>query len=112
MLSYPVYKVLHLVAIFLFLSGAAVLLNGQRTRYWMVLTGGASFFVLFGGMGLMARLGGGFQPWIIAKIVIWLVVTGLGHMVAKRFPSQGRKAYWATIALAGTAAWLAVYKPF
>jgi hypothetical protein len=112
MISYQVYKVLHLIAIFLFLTGASVLLSGQRTRFWMILTGVASFFILFGGMGLMARLGGGFQPWILVKIAIWLVVTALGHLVAKRFPVHGRKAYWLTMILAGTAAWLAVYKPF
>lgn len=111
MLSYQVYKVLHLVAIFLFLTGASVLLSGQRTRFWMILTGGASFFVLVGGMGLMARLGGGFQPWIWAKLGIWLAVTGMGHLVAKRFPARGAQAYWATIALAAVAVWLAVYKP-
>ena len=94
------------------LSGAAVLLSGQRTKFWMALTGGASFFILVGGMGLMARLGGGFQPWILAKLAIWFVVTGLGHMVAKRFPEHGRKAYWLTMGLAATAAWFAVYKPF
>lgn len=116
MISYQVYKVIHLASIFVFLTGASVLLLSQHNpRFWKILTGVASFFVLLGGMGLMARLypGQGFQqPWIHAKLVIWLVVTALGHLVAKRFPTHGMKAYWATIALAVFAAWLAIYKPF
>lgn len=112
MISYQIYKVIHLASIFIFLSGAAVLLLSERkTMFWKILTGVASFFILFGGMGLMARLGGGFQPWIQAKIVIWLVVTGLGHLVAKRFASKGMAAYWATMLLAVLAASIAIYKP-
>lgn len=115
-MSYQLYKVIHLAAIFVFLSGVAVLLlSDKKTLFWKVTTGVASFFILLGGMGLMARLypGQGFQQnWILVKLVIWLVVTGLGHMVAKRFPKHGAKAYWATILLAVTAAYLAVYKPF
>lgn len=114
-MSYQVYKVIHLAAIFVFLSSAAVLLiTDKKTTYWKIVTGVSSFFILLGGMGLMARLypGQGFQqPWIQAKIVIWLVVTGLGHMVAKRFPSFGGRAFFVTLMLAITAASLAIYKP-
>lgn len=121
-MSYQIYKVIHLAAIFVFLSGAAVmLLSDRKTKQWKIITGLASFFILLGGMGLMARLypavdgegAQGFkQPWIHAKLVIWLVVTGLGHLVAKRFPRYGMQAYWATIILAVTGATLAIYKPF
>jgi hypothetical protein len=114
-MSYQVYKVIHLASIFIFLSSAAVLLlTDKKSLYWKILTGISSFFILLGGMGLMARLypGQGFQQnWIILKLVIWLVITGLGHMVAKRFPMHGHRAYWATILLAVAAAWLAIYKP-
>lgn len=119
MIDYQVYKVMHLAAIFVFLSSAAVLLiSDKKTKFWKILTGISSFFILLGGMGLVARLypaasgGGGFsQGWVQAKIVIWLAVTGLGHLVAKRFPGFGAKAYWITILLAVTAATLAIYKP-
>lgn len=115
-MPYELYKVIHLSAIFIFLSSAAVLLlTDKKNKQWKIITGVSSFFILFGGMGLMARLypGQGFQqPWIHAKLVIWLIVTGLGHLVAKRFPAHGAKAYWATIALAIVGAILAIYKPF
>ncbi|MGZ3713295.1 MAG: hypothetical protein ACXVBE_16135 [Bdellovibrionota bacterium] len=111
-MPYEVYKVMHLVAIFIFLSGAAVLLLSKtRSKFWTITTGVASFFILLAGMGLVARLQVGFPPWVVAKMVIWLVVTGLGHIVAKRFSAYAMQAYWLTIILAGTAATLAVYKP-
>lgn len=77
-----------------------------------MITGFSSLLVLVGGMGALARTGAGFPPWAQAKIVIWLVVTGLGHVVAKRFPRQAGKALAVTIALAVVAAFLAVYKTF
>lgn len=118
-MPYQVYKVMHLAAIFVFLSSAAVLLlSDKKTKFWKILTGISSFVILFAGMGLVARLypsangGGGFsQPWVQAKIVIWVAVTALGHLVAKRFPGFGMKAYWATMILAVLAAGLAIYKP-
>lgn len=112
MISYQVYKLIHLTSIFLFLTGASVLLLAKpKSVFWKILTGLASFFILLGGMGLMARLGNGFQPWIQAKLVLWFAVTGLGHLVAKRFPGFALKAYWITILLATLAAYIAIYKP-
>jgi uncharacterized membrane protein SirB2 len=113
-MSYQAYKVIHLAAIFLFLSSASVLLLAKPPgKFWKMITGLASFFILLGGMGLVARMyGREFPGWVQAKIVIWLIVTGLGHLVAKRFPAQAMKAYWTTVLLATLAAYLAVYKPF
>jgi hypothetical protein len=113
-MSYESYKVIHLAAIFVFLSSASVLLLARPAgKTWKMITGLASFVILVAGFGLVARVTGGALPgWVIAKIVIWLVVTGLGHLVAKRFPAQAAKAYWLTLVLACTAAYLAVFKPF
>lgn len=112
-MSYQIYKVIHLASIFLFLTSASVLLlTDKKTMFWKIFTGVASFFVLFGGMGLLARLemAKEIPGWAIAKIVIWLFVTGLGHMVAKRFPKYGFAAYGIMMVLAIYAATLAVYK--
>jgi type IV secretory pathway TrbD component len=111
MLSLQLYKVLHLASIFLFLTGASILLIGGRSKLWSAITGAASLLILIFGFGL-AHVGGyGMQPWVMAKFVIWLVVTMMGHMVAKRWPKQGMLAYWITLILAVAAAALAVYKP-
>jgi hypothetical protein len=112
-MSYESYKVLHLAAIFVFLSSASVLLLARPAgRFWKMVTGLSSFVILVAGMGLLAKIGGGMPGWVQAKLVIWLTVTGLGHLVAKRFPAQAAKAYWTTVTLAVIAAGLAVYKPF
>ena len=76
-----------------------------------MLTGIASFVILVAGMGLVARLKTGFPPWVIGKLVVWLIVTAIGHVVAKRFPGHGVLAYWISIGLAFTAVYLAVMKP-
>lgn len=115
MISYQLYKVIHLAAIFTFLSGASVmLLTPSKTKFWKILTGVAGFVILVAGFGLMAKLypGQGMQPWIVGKLVIWLILMGMGHIVAKRFPAMGFRVYWITIALATVAAYLAIYKPF
>ncbi|MGZ3656878.1 MAG: hypothetical protein ACXVB9_19150 [Bdellovibrionota bacterium] len=112
-MSYESYKVIHLAAIFVFLSGAAVLLLAPtKGAYWKAVTGVASLLILVTGMGLLHKMGLGFPPWVQGLIAIWLILSMLGHIVAKRFPAQGAKAYWATIALAIVGAALAVYKPF
>ena len=88
-MSYESYKVIHLAAIFVFLTSAGVLLLARpEGRLWKIVTGISSFLILLGGMGLLARIGGGFPPWVQAKLVIWLIITGLGHIVAKRFPAR------------------------
>jgi hypothetical protein len=114
MLSYATYKVIHLASIFIFLTSASVLLLAKPPgKAWKIITGVSSLFILVAGFGLLARLGmtSGMPPWALAKIVIWVVVTGLGHMVAKRFPSFAMQAYVITLTLATLAAWLAVNKP-
>ncbi len=111
-MSYEVYKLIHLGAIFLFLSSAAVLLLARpQGLAWKIISGVSSLVILVAGFGLVARLGGGMPAWVQAKIVLWLMLTGLGHMVAKRFPSQAFRAYWAILLLAVVAAALAIYKP-
>lgn len=116
MISYQLYKVIHIASIFLFLTGASVmLLAAPKAKFWKIMTGVTGLFILVGGMGLMARLypGQGMQqPWIHVKLTIWVIVMALGHIVAKRFPNHGAKAYWATMMLAIIAAYVAVYKPF
>ena len=112
-MSYESYKVIHLAAIFVFLPSAGVLLFAQPAgKLWKIITGIASFAILVAGMGLLARRGLGLPGWVQAKIVIWLLITGLGHVVAKRFPARGAQALLLTIVLAIAAACLAVFKPF
>jgi uncharacterized membrane protein SirB2 len=113
-MSYELYKVIHLAAIFVFLSGASALLLARPSgKLWKIVTGVATLVILITGFGLKARLGiEGFPGWMLGLLVIWLIVSMLGHIVAKRFPAKGMAAYWTTIGLSVIAAYLAVYKPF
>src|SRR4051812_24321772 len=112
-MSYESYKVIHFAAIFVFLSGAsALLLANPSGKLWKAVTGVASLLILVTGFGLVARLGiHGMPGWVTGLVVIWLIISMLGHIVAKRFPRQGFAAYWATIGLAVVAAYFAVCKP-
>lgn len=111
-MSYESYKVLHFAAIFVFLSSASVLLMARPAgKLWKIVTGIASLVILVAGFGLLHKGGYGFPVWVQIKLMIWLLITGMGHIVAKRFPSQSANAYWATMALAILAATLAVFKP-
>lgn len=113
MIAYEIYKFIHIASIFAFLMGATVLLMSRtQGKFWKIWTGVASFFILFGGMGMQARLQVGWPAWIQAKIVLWLLITMLGHIVAKRFPQQGNKAFAGTFLIAVLAAWIALFKPF
>jgi hypothetical protein len=114
-MSYELYKVIHLAAIFVFLSGASALLLAKPAgKLWKIITGVATLVIFISGMGLLARLGltGSLPGWAIGLIVIWLIVSMLGHIVAKRFPAQGFKAYWVMIGLSIMASVLAIFKPF
>ena len=72
------------------------------------MTGIFSLVILITGMGLAGMQHIGFPPWVWGKIAIWAVLTGFGHMVAKRFPEIGLAAYWFSMILASMAAFLAL----
>lgn len=76
-----------------------------------MITGIMLFFVLLGGMGLKKFAAPGHWPlWINVKLVIWLFVGLAGHVVVKRFPQHGVKAFWASIGFLVCASYLANYK--
>ena len=123
MISYPVYKVVHLLGIFMvLLSLGGTLLwfgtGGSRNHSWrrfMAITHGAGLLLaLVGGFGLLARLGtvhGGLPGWVWAKLGIWTVLGGALALVS-RLPRLAQLLWWLTLALGGSAAWLAGSKPF
>lgn len=124
MISYPVYRLVHLVGIFLLfvvlggLSYGAARAEagggGVSPRLAMVLHGVALFIVLLGGFGLLARLGivqGTSWPgWVWAKLAIWLLA-GAAVMVPRWRPQWAGGLFVALPVLGGLAAWLAIFKP-
>lgn len=114
MISYPVYKVIHLLSIMVLISGLGISFYGSNVRHIKMLTGIATLLTLVGGMGLMARLGIGhgtaWPTWIYIKFAVWFAVGIGGAIVARRFPQYGRPAYFASLILFAIAATAANYK--
>ena len=119
MISYPVYKFVHVLAIVGLVAGLAVLLllpvtpeNRSRRRLAHAITGIAALLALVGGFGLHARLGGVWQGWVVTKVVIWVALM----LVIVRFrkgPSASPATAWMlTLPLAALAVYMAIFKPF
>lgn len=123
MISYPVYKLIHHIGIFMLMLSLGGLylhsLNGggreHRGRKVVAITHGIGMvLVLVAGFGLMARLGiahAGWPGWIYVKMLIWLVL-GAAIALAIRLPRLAPVLWWATLALGGVNAYLAIHKPF
>ena len=119
-MPYSFYKVLHLTGLFMvFMSLGGITLHmvsgGTKEfagRKLAGITHGVGLLIsLVAGFGLVARIGTGFQPWVIAKLVIWFLFGGLSAAIYRHGEKSG--FFWALIMiLGGTAAYLAQYKPF
>lgn len=123
-MPYQLYKLIHFLGIFMILIVLAaacmhVLRGGTRAdnphrRTIGIVHGIASFLILLGGFGMLARLGvlhGGLPGWIYAKLVIWLIASGSIALVY-RGPDLARALLIALPLLAVLAGYFALYKPF
>lgn len=121
MVSYPVYKWLHiigLVSVFIGLAavwGLSAAGSTQIHKYKRTLAlvhGIGLATTLVSGFGLIARLGlHSFPIWIYVKILIWFVLGG-SLALAKRKTQWGSKLIFSWVALIAAAAYLALFKPF
>ena len=130
MISYDVYRLIHLFGIFLLLMA----LGGGIVRTILVAvpkgaapgdTAGASrgrglvaashgialLLILLGGFGMLARLDIGMQNWVFAKLGVWLVLGALLVLI-RRAPALARPLWLAVPLLALLAGWIAAAKPF
>jgi hypothetical protein len=125
MIPYPVYKIVHILGIILLMSalgGAAVramvaggeAARGGPQRLLAIFHGVGAFFILLGGFGMLARIGGmqgAFPGWVWAKIAVWILL-GAALILPRRRPALARPVLFALPLLGGLAAYLAIYKPF
>ncbi len=120
-MSYTAYKLIHIVGIlFLFTAAGGVALyaanggtkEGNVGRVWVSAIHGLSLALIFiSGFGLVARLGTGFQPWVWAKVALWLVIGGVALMPLRK-QSLGLPYLVLFPLLGAVAAFLALFKPF
>jgi hypothetical protein len=122
-MPYEIYKLAHLLGIFVLLITLVLpfmhfVRSGTRTdfpnRRTLVLThGAASFLVLLGGFGMLARLGivhDGLPDWILLKLAIWLLLSA-ALALSLRAAAVARVVLVAAPLLALLAAGIAIYKP-
>ena len=115
MLSYETYKLIHIMSIVIFFGtiGAAII-GGRYDKHERIITGVSSLFILVGGMGLLARIGikhnSIWPTWAIVKAVVWLTLSALAPILAKRL---GRSVFvfYIFVILAALAAYMAINKP-
>lgn len=120
-MSYQFYKILHVLGIMLVFTGfgglAVVGMSTDAARLKPARTllsifhGVGLLLLLVAGFGLIAKLGGGFPGWMIAKIAIWLLF-GASIVVFKRKADAAKPMLIVLPILGLIAGALALYKPF
>ena len=114
MFSYEFYKVTHLFCIILFagLIGFSFATNAP-SKGTKILTGVISLLILVAGMGLLARIGGGWPGWVIAKLILWLTLAIATPILSKRLQGdQRRKAFMGLMAVFAILIYLGTYRPW
>ena len=88
--------------------------EGRAPKLATILHGVGLLVMLVGGFGMLARLGIVNWPWpgwALGKMGVWLAIGALPVLVRRKVLPRG-VAWLVAAALAATAAWLALYKPF
>ena len=117
------YEIIHVIGmamLFVAIGGVAVhaanggtKANSATRRLVSMVFAVGSFLILLGGFGMMARLGlvRGMPPaWLIIKMLIWLLLSGIVLLPYRR-PALARPFLVLLPLLAGLAVYMAVYKP-
>jgi uncharacterized membrane protein SirB2 len=121
-MSYEVYKLLHLLGIFLLfgaLGGLAAIRVATSPgrgegKAFKILHGIALALMLVAGFGMLARLGmgspGTWGAWVWIKIVIWLLLGAA--VVALKKAGKAAPAVLVLLTVLGlVSAWAALFKP-
>jgi hypothetical protein len=120
MISYQVYKVLHILGLSLVVlslggilgyvaNGGSKATNSLR-KVTAISHGVGLLLLLLGGFGMLARLGIHSLPtWVLGKLLVWII---LGAFVAVAYKRQelAKKLWFAVPLLVLVATILAIYK--
>jgi hypothetical protein len=121
MLSHTAYKVIHLLGIFLLLSGlggvwamavSSVDTTRQTGRRLLMATHGvALLLILIAGFGMLARLGitGAWPLWVWIKLMIWILLAALPWLLRRTEGAHSVLFYLAPL-LGAIAAYSALFR--
>lgn len=118
-MPHSIYKVLHLTgALMVFLSLGGTIVRSRlaekndATKKLTGITNGVGLLLsLVAGFGMLAKLGIGFEGWVMAKIIIWLIFGSLVAVINRKPEFSGQ--IWIVIIFLGVlAAYLGGVKPF
>ncbi len=121
-MSFEFYKILHLIGLFLLLSGlmgmlflkiSKINLEGALKRLLFISHGLGLLLILVSGFGQMARLGlvSEIPNWIYLKLLIWVYFGAAVVLIKKKGDTMGRALYGAFITIFAVAAVIAILKP-
>jgi hypothetical protein len=123
MIPYETYKVLHILGVLLAFAALGAPAHRGQWRHQVDLIGRrlvtishgvATFIILLGGFGALARLGvlhGNLPGWVLVKLACWVVLAVL-VAIPYRKPALARPVFWFLPVLGGVAVVMAIYKPF
>ena len=120
-MSFEFYKLIHMIGLFLLVSGLIGILtitwNGQalvgKVKTFSFMTHGLGLlFLLLGGFGMLAKMGimSAMPAWVYGKIIIWLFF-GASVTLLKRKGHIGWPMYAVLFLVFVAAAYLGVFKP-
>lgn len=112
------YQILHVLSAILLVSfviSACSDPKPERKKRVMMITGILSLLVLAGGFGLAIKIYDISNPlkftgWMMAKVVIWILLSGMAGMAFRRSTISGVLTL-VVIAMAGIAVYLVYAKP-
>lgn len=97
MITYEIYKIIHLFFIILLFVTLALQIFGSAKKFYKMGYGIACLLILISGMGLLARINvphaEPWDNWIRIKLGVWIVLTIASPIILKRFESI-KKAWW------------------
>jgi uncharacterized membrane protein SirB2 len=110
-MSISFYVWLHIISIIGWVSsGTHYLLSENPNKWAKILFGICSLTLLTAGFGLIARMGFSMHSsWIAAKLGIWLLLSALVPIIAKRKPEKKSLLYKVFILAIVTAVSIAIY---